>query len=185
MSAVTKMRLTFALPLLLPASAAWADDAWNCQFPGHGGVWQVDGNELVAPSSSGSARFPIVRNSSDSLVALSEEFSGRRFEMVVVDRRKLTIKILLLGLDADSEQREVGHCTLPDARATAAARTVMGEVRHRVRELVQQARSLADRGYTTSANLKLTEAQGLERLTPDEAQLIAETRQYVASKPRR
>lgn len=156
-----------------------------CQFPGHGGVWQVDGNDLVAPASSGSTRFPIVRSSPDALVALTEEFSGRRFEMVVVDRSKLTIKILLLGLDTDGEQREIGRCTVPDMRAAQTARAAMGEVRSRVRELVQQARSLADRGYTTSANLKLTEAQGSERLTPDEAQLIAQARQYVATKPRR
>jgi hypothetical protein len=178
-------KLAFALLLLLPVSPASAAEAWDCQFPGHGGVWQVDGSDLVAPPSSGSTRFPIVRNSSNALVALTEEFSGRRFEMVVVDRRKLTIKILLLGLDADSEQRETGRCVVPDMRAAQTARAAMGDVRGRVRDLVRQARSLADRGYTTSANLKLTEAQGTDRLTSDESQLIAQTRQYVATKPRR
>ena len=177
-------RLAFVL-LLLSAPQALAAEAWDCQFPGHAGVWQVDGSDLVAPASSGSTRFPIVRNTPDALVALTEEFSGRRFEMVVLDRRMRTIKILLLGLDANSEQRETGTCSSPDARAAAAARTAIGEVRHRVRELVQQAQSLADRGYTTAANLKLTEAQGLEHLTQDEAQLIGQTRQYVAAKPRR
>lgn len=178
-------KLALALLLLLPATPLFAAEAWDCQFGGHGGVWQVDGSDLVAPPSSGSTRFPIVRNTPDALVALTEEFSGRRFELVVVDRRRLTIKLLLLGLDADSEQREVGRCTVPNVRAAQAARTAMGDVRGRVRELVRQARSLADRGYTTSANLKLTEAQGSDRLTADETQLIAETRQYVAAKPRR
>jgi hypothetical protein len=173
------------LLMMLPVSPAWAAEAWDCQFSGHGGVWQVDGSDLVAPPSSGATRFPIVRNTPDALVALTEEFSGRRFELVVVDRRKLTLKILLLGLDADSEQREVGRCAVPDVHAVQAAHTAMGDVRNRVRELVRQARSLADRGYTTSANLKLTEAQGSDRLTPDETQLIAQTRQYVATKPRR
>src|SRR3569833_1951000 len=117
------MKLAFALLLLLlPVQTAVAAEAWNCQFPGHGGVWQVDGSDLVAPPASGATRFPIVRNTPDALVALTEEFSGRRFEMVVVDRRKLTIKILLLGLDADSEQREVARCTVPDMRAAQTAR---------------------------------------------------------------
>lgn len=179
-------KLLFALlAIALPAFPACAAEAWTCQFPGHSGVWQVDGSDLVAPSSSGSTRFPIVRDSPDALVALAEEFSGRRFEMVVIDRRKLTIKILLLGLDADSDEREIGRCAMPDVHAAQSARAAMGEVRGRVRELMRQARSLADRGYTTSANLKLTEAQGFERLTSDESQLIAQTRQYVAAKPRR
>jgi hypothetical protein len=65
------------------------------------------------------------------------------------------------------------------------ARNAMGEVRRRIRDLVQQAESLANRGYTMAANLKLTEAQGFERLTADESQLIGQMRQYVATKPRR
>jgi len=177
--------LAFALLLLLPMPVAQAAEVWDCRFPGHGGVWQVDGNELVAPPSSGSSRFPIVRNTPDAIVALTEEFAGRRFELVMLDRRKLTIKILLMGLDTDSEQRETGTCAVPQARSVAAAKAAMGEVRHRIRDLVRQAQSLADRGYTTSANLKLTEAEGFERLTPDESQLIGQTRQYVAAKPRR
>lgn len=177
--------LIFGLLLALPAQAVAAAEAWDCQFPGHAGVWQVDGDELVAPASSGSTRFPIVRNTPDAVVALTEEFAGRRFELVVVDRRKLTIKLLLLGLDANSEQREVGSCSLPDTRSAAAARTAIGDVRHHIRDLVKQAQGLADRGYTTAANLKLTEAQGSDRLTPDESQLISQMRQYVAAKPRR
>ncbi len=178
-------RLALALLFLLPAGQALAVEAWDCRFPGHGGIWQVDGGELVAPVSSGSTRFPIVRNTADALVALTEEFGSRRFEMVVVDRRRLSMKILLLGLDAGSEQHEDGACSLPESRAVMAAQSALGNVRHRLRDLVQQARSLADRGYTTSANLKLTEAASFDHVTPDEAQLIAQTRQYVAAKPRR
>jgi len=171
--------------LLLAGSPAWGAEAWNCQFPGHGGVWQLDGSDLVAPASSGSTRFPVVRNTPDAVVALTEEFAGRRFELVVLDRRKLSIKVLLLDLETNSEQREAGNCALPDARAAQVARNAMGDVRRRVRDLVQQAESLANRGYTTAANLKLTEAQGSERLTDDESQLIGRMRQYVATKPRR
>ena len=171
--------------LLLPVAKAFAAEAWDCRFPGHAGIWQVDGGELVAPPSSGATRFPIVRNTSDALVALTEEFAGRRFEMVIVDRRRLSIRILLLGLDAGNEQREDGVCSQPESRAVAAAQSAAGHVRHRIRELVGQARSLADRGYTTSAMLKLTEAAGFDRVTSDEAQLIAQTRDYVTAKPRR
>ena len=178
-------RLFFFL-LLFAARPAFAAEAWNCQFPGHGGIWQVDGGDLVAPVSSGSTRFPIVRNSPDALVALTEEFSGRRFELVVLDRTRLTIKLVLMNLETNSEQREAGTCAIPDARVAAAARSAaVGDVRKRVRELVRQAESLANRGYTTSANLKLTEAQGSERLTPDESRLISDMRTYVATKPRR
>jgi hypothetical protein len=177
-------RLAFIL-LLFGAGPALGAEAWNCQFPGHGGVWQIDGSDLVAPASSGSTRFPVVRNTPDALVALTEEFAGRRFELVILDRRKLSIKILLVNLEEGSEQREAGSCAIPDARAAAAARTAVGDVRHRIRDLVQQAESLANRGYTSAANLKLTEAQGFERLTADESQLIGQMRQYVAAKPRR
>lgn len=182
----TMIKLVLGLLLfLLPMREASAAEAWDCRFPSHAGIWQVDGGELVAPVSSGSTRFPIIRSTSDALVALSEEFNGRHFEMVIVDRRRLSIKILLLGLDANSEQREEGTCSVPESRAVAAAQGAMGNVRHRIRDLVGQARSLADRGYTSSAGLKLTEAAGLDRITADEAQLIAQARQYVAAKPRR
>ena len=179
-------RLPFLLLLLLlSAQPVLAVEAWNCQFPGHGGVWQVDGSDLVAPVSSGSTRFPIVRNTTDAIVALTDEFNGRHFEMVIVDRRKMSIKILLLGLDANTEQREVGNCAVPDTNSANAARSAIGSVRTRIRDLVNQAHSLADRGYTTSANLKLTEAANFDRITPDESQLIGQMRQYVAAKPRR
>lgn len=179
------MKKAAILLLCIASEPAWGAEAWNCQFPGHGGVWQLDGSDLVAPSSSGSTRFPVVRNTPDAVVALTEQFSGRRFELVVLDRRKLSIKILLLNLETNSEQREIGNCALPDARSVQVARNAMGDVRRRVRDLVQQAESLANRGYTTAANLKLTEAQGFERLTEDESQLIGRMRQYVATKPRR
>jgi hypothetical protein len=179
---LTRLAFIFLLFAAPPASGA---EAWNCQFPGHGGVWQIDGSDLVAPPSSGSTRFPVVRNTPDALVALTEEFSGRRFEMVVLDRRKLLIRILLVNLEANGEQREAGSCTMPDARAAAEARSAVGDVRRRIRDLVQQAESLANRGYTSAADLKLTEAQGFERLTADESQLIGQMRQYVAAKPRR
>jgi hypothetical protein len=174
-------KLAFLPLLLLAAQPALGVEAWDCQMPGHGGVWQIDGNELVAPGAG--TRFPIVRNTPDAVVALTE--GGRRFELAILDRRRLTIKILLFGLDANTEQREVGTCAVPDTHAVAAARTALGNVRPRIRDLVKQAQGLADRGFTTAAGLKLTEAQGFERVTPDEAQLIGQMRQYVAAKPRR
>lgn len=177
-------RLTFLL-FLLAVQPAWAAEAWNCQVTGHGGIWQVDGGDLVAPASSGSTRFSIVRNTSDALVALTKEATGRRVELIVIDRGRLMIRILSMSLDSDNEQRQAGTCSVPDARAASAARTAAGDVRRRLRDLVQQAESLASRGYTTAADLKLLEAQGFQRLTADESQLIGRARQYVASKPRR
>jgi hypothetical protein len=165
----------------MPAMA----EAWNCQFPGHGGLWRIDGSDLVAPAASGATRFAIVRNTSDSLVALSDEFAGRRFELVTLDRRKLGIRISILGMDGNAEQHESGTCAMPDARAAAAAQAVSASVRPRIRALVKQAQNLSDQGFTTAANLKLTEAAGFEHVTPEESQLIGQMRQAVAARPRR
>jgi hypothetical protein len=171
--------------LLLFPVPAMAADAWICQLSGQSGIWQIDGGDLVAPASAGGARIPVLRNSTNSLAALSEELGGPRYELVVIDRRRMSIKRVTVGSDPGSEVRESGRCTIPDTRTAAVAQAAVGAVRPRIRELVRQAKSLADRGYTTSANLKLTEAAGFDRISPDEVQLISQMRQYVAAKPRR
>jgi hypothetical protein len=176
----------FALATLLSLIAVPAlAESWNCQFPGHGGLWRIDGTDLVAPAASGATRFAIVRNTSDSLVALSDEFTGRRFELVTLDRRKLGIRISMLGMEGGGEQHETGTCTAPDARTAAAAQAVSASVRPRIRALVKQAQGLADQGFTSAANLKLIEAAGFEHVTPEENQLIGQARLVVAAKPRR
>jgi hypothetical protein len=176
----------FALATLLSLIAVPAlAESWNCQFPGHGGLWRIDGTDLVAPATSGATRFAVVRNTPDSLVALSDEFSGRRFELVTLDRRKLGIRISMMGMEGNAEQRETGTCAVPDARTAAVAQAVSASVRPRIRALVKQAQNLANQGFTTAANLKLTEAAGFEHVTPEENQLIGQMRQVVAAKPRR
>jgi hypothetical protein len=97
----------------------------------------------------------------------------------------LTVKTVVLDLLTDTERRETGSCVLPTAQVAAAARAAVATVRPRIRDLVGQARSLADRGFTTSAALKVAEAQKFARMSEEETQLVTQARLYVASKPRR
>lgn len=175
-----KWLLGAALSVAAPAYA----DVWNCQLLGHAGIWQTDGGELVLPSSTGPRRLTIASDTIDAIVAVNGV--GRHVEIAVIDRRRLQARYQTVELDGLPDQREVGACALPTGRVAAQARTtVSANVRPRVRKLVAEARNLADQGYTTAANLKLTEAQGADRITPEEMALIGDMRGYVASKPRR
>ena len=78
-----KALLGAALFLAAPGSA----DVWNCQLPGHAGIWQTDGNELVLPSPAGPRRLTIASDSVDSIVAVNGV--GRHVEMAVINRRRL------------------------------------------------------------------------------------------------
>lgn len=171
-----------AAALLTLATPAWAD-AWNCQLPTHAGIWQIDGAELVVPTPGGPHRLNIASDTPDSLVAVNGV--GRHVEIAVLDRRRLQARYQIMDLDGLPDQRETGACALPDRRVVAEARAAVANVRPRVRKLVAEARNLADQGYTTSANLKLTEAEGFDNVTPQERALIGEMRGYVAGKPRR
>jgi hypothetical protein len=171
--------------LIICTQASAAADAWNCQFNGHGGIWQVSGNDLVAPATSGSTHFAIVRQSDDAIIAVSNEFQGRHFETVALDRRRLAIRIFLFDLDGSPDQQQTGQCTRLDSGAPVAARSVDDNIRTSIRKLVRQAQNLANQGFITAANVKLDEAQDTERITPQEAELISQTKAYVASKPRR
>ena len=153
-------------------------------MPNHAGLWQTNGGDLVVPSPAGPRRLTIASDSVDSIVAVNDV--GRHVEIAVIDRRRLQARYQTIELDGLPDQRETGACALPTARVAAQARSVASaNVRPRVRKLVAEARSLADQGFTTAANLKLTEAQGFDRVTPEENALIGEMRGYVASKPRR
>ena len=176
------MRLLVAA-LIVVAAPAYAD-VWNCSVGAHAGIWQTDGAELVVPSPAGPRRLTIASDTIDSIVAVNGV--GRHVEIAVIDRRRLQARYQTVELDGLPEQREVGACALPTARVAAQARTtVSANVRPRVRKLVAEARNLADQGFTTAANLKLTEAQGFERITPEESALIGDMRAYVGNKPRR
>src|SRR5215469_1959020 len=160
-------------------------DAWNCQFNGHGGIWQVIGNYLVAPATSGSTHFPIAQQSDDAIIAVSNEFQGRHFETVTLDRRRMAIRIFLFDLDGSPDQQQTGQCTRLDGNAAMAARSVDDNVRSSIRKLVREAQNLANQGFITAANVKLDEARDSERMTPQEAEFISQMKAYVASKPHR
>jgi hypothetical protein len=174
---------TFFLNFISGTSAA--ADAWNCQFNGHGGIWQVTGNDLVAPATSGSTHFPIVQQSDDAIIALSNEFQGRHFEMVAFDRSHLMIRVFLFDLDGSPSQQEAGQCTRLAGNAAVAARPVDDDIRSSIRKLVREAQNLANQGFITAANVKLDEARDSERITPQEAAFISQMKAYIASKPHR
>jgi hypothetical protein len=134
----------------LTVHPAMAAEAWNCRVAGYSGVWQIDGDDLVLP---GARRLEIIRDSATTLIATSGDASGD-FEIAVLDRRRLTVKTIVLDVLADTERRETGSCVLPSARVAAEARAAVTTVRPRIRDLVGQAKSLADRGFTTAAGLK-------------------------------
>jgi hypothetical protein len=162
--------------VLIAISQAASAESWNCQLSGRAGLWQTDGADLVGPL--GALRYPIVRDVPDFLVGLSEP-AGGRMEMVVLNRRSFVIQTVSMGLNGEAGARDTGRCTRAD---TAAA---IVEVRPLIRSLARQAQNLASQGYTTAANLKLVEAEGEHRLTPEENRLIAQVRAYIATKPRR
>ncbi len=171
----------YALLICLFSNPVSAAEIWNCRIAAYSGVWQVDGDDLVLP---GAKRLEIIRNSATTLIATSGS-AGGDFEVAVLDRRRLTVKTVVLDLTTDTERRETGSCTLPSARVVAEARAAVSSVRPRIRDLVGQARSLADRGFTGAAGLKVAEAQKFDRMTDEEMQLVAQARLYLASKPRR
>ena len=162
-----------------------AADAWSCQFNGHGGIWQVIGNDLVAPVGSGSTHFPVVQQNDDAIIALSNEFQGRHFELVTLDRRRLAIRIFRFDLDGSPDQQQTGQCTRPDGNAAAAARAVDDSIRTSIRKLAREAQNLANQGFTTAANVKLGEARDTERITPEEVEFINKMQATIASKPHR
>jgi hypothetical protein len=180
------LRLFIATVLLSCfAGTSATADAWNCQFNGHGGIWQVIGNDLVAPATSGSTHFPIAQQSDDAIIALSNEFQGRHFETVALDRRRMAIRIFLFDLDGSPDQQQTGQCTRLDGNAAMSARSVDDNIRSSIRKLVREAQNLANQGFVTAANVKLDEARDSERITPQEAELIGQMKAYVASKLRR
>jgi hypothetical protein len=163
------------LALSMPASAA---EIFNCRIGARTGVWQIDGDAVIAPG--GAMRYRVIRNEAGAVLA-----ANGQFELVILDRRRLSIKTISFDLVHDAERREAGSCALAEARVAAAARAAEASVRPRIRDLVDQARSLASRGFTTAAGLKLRDAGAFPRMTDEETQLVNQARLYVASLPRR
>jgi hypothetical protein len=168
-----------ALGVMLQTASA---ESWNCQLSNHSGPWQTDGADILGPLM----RYAIVRDTPDALVGLSDPIGGR-MDMVVLNRRSLVMQTLSVGLDGDVGPRDTGRCARAETvrGETARGETSTSPVRPVIRSLARQAQNLATQGFTTAANLKLVEAEGERRLTPEENRLIAQVRAYIATKPRR
>lgn len=175
------MRRTYwalALALLLVSQPASAAEVFNCRIGALSGVWQVDDDTLIAPGG----RYRIVRNEAGAVLATSAQAG---FEVVTLDRRRLSIKTISFDLANDAERRETGSCTVAAPRVAAAARAVEASVRPRIRDLTEQARGLASRGFTTAAGLKLRDAGAFPRMSDEETSLVNQARLYVASQVRK
>ena len=175
----TLWMLGMALGLAQFATPVLASEVFNCRIGTRAGVWQVDDDEIIAPN--GAMRYRIIRNEARALLATNAQ-SG--FELVVLDRGRLSIKTVSFDLANDAERRETGSCAVAAPRVAAAARAAEANVRPRIRDLVDQARSLASRGFTSAAGLKLRDAGAFARMTDQETDLVNKARLYVASLPR-
>ena len=165
----------------LPLNAsAFAVEVFNCRIGARAGVWQIDGNTIIAPG--GAMRYRVIRSEAGALLATHDQPG---FELVILDRRRLSIKPISFDRANDAERRETGSCVPAEAKAAAAARAAEATVRPRIRDLVDQARSLAARGFTSAAGLKLRDAGAFDRMTDEETQLVNQARLYVAALPRR
>ena len=173
----TLWMLGLAIGLMQFTTPVLAAEVFNCRIGTRAGVWQVDGDQLIAPG----ARYRIIRNEAGALLA-TNTLSG--LEVVILDRRRLSIKTVSFDLANDAERRESGSCAIAEPRVAAAARAAEANVRPRIRDLVDQARNLASRGFTSAAGLKLRDAGAFARMTDEETELVNQARLYVASLPR-
>jgi hypothetical protein len=171
--------LGMALGLAQFATPVLAAEVFNCRIGVRAGVWQVDDDQLIAPG--GAMRYRVIRNEAGALLA-TNTLSG--FEVVILDRRRLSIKTVSVDLANDAERRESGSCAIAEPRVAAAAHAAESHVRPRIRDLVDQARSLASRGFTSAAGLKLRDSGAFARMTDQETDLVNKARLYVASLPR-
>jgi hypothetical protein len=175
----TLWMLGLAIGLVQFATPVSAAEVFNCRIGTRAGVWQVDDDQLIAPG--GAMRYRIIRDEAGALLATSTQ-SG--FEVAILDRRRLSIKTVSFDLAADAERRESGSCAIAEPRVAAAARAAEAHVRPRIRDLVDQARSLASRGFTSAAGSKLRDAGAFARMTDQETDLVNKARLHVASLPR-
>ena len=185
-----------------PAFAAPALEQWNCRLASGPQHWGVEGGLLVtdmpglAPAMT---RLPIVKNTSDVVMAVSDEYAGRRFEIVVIDKRKLSIRIVTLGVESGAQAGDSGACVsgfartpAPYAAPAAGARPVPARpaappaggstVRPLIQALLRQAENLTAQGFYDAALRKVRETGEFTRHTPEEDALIAQTRAYVMQK---
>jgi hypothetical protein len=183
----------------VPAFAAPALEQWNCRLSSGPQHWGIEGGLLVtdmAGLAPAMTRLPIVKNTEDMVMAVSDEYAGRRFEIVLIDKLKLSIRIVTLGAESGLQAADSGACVsgfartpapyvppAPGARRpppppSAAATTV----RRGIQSLLQQAENLTAQGFYDAALRKVRETDRYERPTPEERALIAQTRDWVMQK---
>ena len=108
-SLITAMAI---LGMLVPVGAN-AGDAWNCQGVTTGvGTWEIQGNELVSPPGDFGPqrdRIPIVKNDSKAVVGFLDT-KYDRFELVMIDKRSLVIKIVALSINGAYKDHVQGTC---------------------------------------------------------------------------
>lgn len=193
--------ILLAALVLAPAAthAAPALEAWNCRTASGPQRWEVQGSELVTDMTGlppAMTRLPIVRNSDDTVMAVSEEYAGRRYEVVLIDKRKPALKVITLGVET-APLSDSGTCIsgfarpaarMPEpvaalpGRPVAAPPAMVATVRPQVRSLLKQAENLAGQGYYRPAMVKVRETDAIDRKTPDELGLIAQMRHYIVAK---
>lgn len=185
-----------------PAFAAPALERWNCRLSSGAQNWAVDGEMLVTDMAGlpiAMTRLPIVKNSDDVVMAVSDEYAGRRFEIVLIDKLKMTIRITTLAVESGAQGSDSGVCVSGFSRgappphmppvAGAARRAAppppaptFAAVRPRIRQLLQQAENLTAQGFYDAALRKVRETDEIDRHSPEENALIAQTRAYVMQK---
>lgn len=197
--------ILLAALVLAPAAAeaAPALEAWNCRTASGAQRWEVQGGELVTDMAGlppTMTRLPIVKNSDDTVMAVSDEYAGRRYEVVLIDKRKPALKVITLGVET-APLSDGGACVSGFARPAArvpapvaapvaalpgrpvtAPPPMVATVRPQVRSLLKQAENLAAQGYYRPAMVKVRETDAIDRKTPDELGLITQMRQYIVAK---
>ncbi len=170
------------LALAATPALAQVSDNWNCTVGNRAWHWSIDGDTLAGSAADvGRVRMPIVKSSDDAVLALSGALAGRRYQLVMIDRLKLGIRIVTLGLDSDVEDRQAGVCSVQGTRPAAPPENV-ATVRPRIRKLMGEAQNLVNQGFYDAALTKVNEANAFKQLTAEESASIGQMRQYVQAR---
>lgn len=203
------MRIFLTAGLVLaatPALAAPALEQWNCRLSSGAQHWGVEAGQLVTDMPGlpiTMTRLPVVKNTDDAVMAVSDEYAGRRFQIVLIDKLKMTIHITTLGAESGAQASDNGTCVSGFARTPAPLPYVppapgaaprpgpvqpvpyglqTSTVRPGIQNLLKQADNLTAQGFYNAALTKVRETGDFTRQTPEEQALIAQTRAYVMQK---
>jgi hypothetical protein len=102
---------TVGLAMLL--SGPVQAEAWSCTGVGTGvGTWKVQGNELISPPGDMAPvtdHFKIIKNDNSAVIAFMDT-KFDRYELVMIDKHTLAMKLVALGINGDYEDRKLGKC---------------------------------------------------------------------------